>query len=174
VYLDVRFFTDLLDNAGVGSAAQAYLVGHEFGHHVQQLLGIAGAVADANKVDPGEKNARSVKVELQADCLAAVWGRSAYPRSELTIADLNQALTAAEVIGDDYLQRAAGNVVDSSLWTHGSSQQRQYWVRTGYESGRPNALEHKHRPRDGAPVSRYSTGPVGVAASRVGRAMTAR
>jgi predicted metalloprotease len=141
VYLDVRFFTDLLNNAGVGSAAQAYIVGHEFGHHVQQLLGIAGAVADANERDPGGKNARSVKVELQADCLAGVWGRSAYPRSELTVADLNQALKAAEVIGDDYLQQAAGNVVDSALWTHGSSQQRQYWARTGYESGRPNSCD---------------------------------
>ncbi|HET7050348.1 MAG TPA: neutral zinc metallopeptidase [Solirubrobacteraceae bacterium] len=141
VYLDVLFFTALLNSAGVGSAAQAYIVGHEFGHHVQQLLGIAGAVADANEADPGGKNARQVKVELQADCLAGVWGRSAYPRSELTIADLNQALKAAEVIGDDYLQRAAGNVVDSALWTHGSSQQRQHWVRTGYESGRPNSCD---------------------------------
>jgi uncharacterized protein len=141
VYLDVPFFTDLLNNAGVASAAQAYIVGHEFGHHVQQLLGIAGTVADANEADPGGKNARQVKVELQADCLAGVWGRSAYPRSELTVADLNQALKAAEVIGDDYLQRAAGNVIDSALWTHGSSQQRQYWVRTGYESGRPASCD---------------------------------
>jgi uncharacterized protein len=139
VYLDIRFFTDLLNKAGVRSAAQAYIVGHEFGHHVQQLLGIAGAVADANETDPSGKNARSVKLELQADCLAGVWGHSAYPRSELTVADLNQALKAAEVIGDDYLQRAAGNVVDSALWTHGSSQQRQHWVRTGYETGRPSA-----------------------------------
>ena len=139
VYLDLRFFTNLLDRAGAGSAAQAYLVGHEFGHHVQQLLGIAGAVADANEADPGGKNARSVKVELQADCLAGVWGRSAYPRSELTVADLYQALKAAEVIGDDYLQRAAGDVVDSAAWTHGSSQQRKYWVRTGYETGRPSS-----------------------------------
>lgn len=141
VFLDVQFFTDLLNKAGVGSAAQAYIVGHEFGHHVQQLLGIAGAVADANDADPSGKNARSVKVELQADCLAGVWGHSAYPRSELTIGELRQALLAAQVIGDDYLQRAAGNVVDSALWTHGSSQQRQHWVQTGYESGRPSACD---------------------------------
>jgi uncharacterized protein len=141
VYLDVRFFTDLLNSAGVGSAAQAYIVGHEFGHHVQQLLGIAGAVADANDADPKGKNARSVKVELQADCLAGVWGQSAYPRSELKAADLNQALKAAEVIGDDYLQQAAGDVVDSALWTHGSSKQRQYWARTGYQSGRPSSCD---------------------------------
>jgi uncharacterized protein len=141
VYLDLRFFTDLADGAGLSSAAQAYIVGHEFGHHVQQLVGIAGSVADANRVDPSAKNARSVKVELQADCLAGVWGHSAYPRSELTIRDLNAALKAAEVIGDDYLQEAAGDVVDSALWTHGSSQQRQYWVRTGYQTGRPSACD---------------------------------
>ncbi len=141
VYLDVQFFTDLAHNASVGGAAQAYIVGHEFGHHVQQLLGIAGSVAQANEADPGGKNARSVQVELQADCLAGVWGHSAYPRSELTLRELDEALKAAEVIGDDYLQRAAGDVVDSALWTHGSSQQRQYWVRTGYESGRPSACD---------------------------------
>jgi predicted metalloprotease len=141
VYLDLKFFADLLQAAGVGSAAQAYLVGHEFGHHVQQLLGIAGSVADANERDPSGKNARSVKVELQADCLAGVWGRSAYPRTELTISDLRQALRAADVIGDDYLQQAAGNVVDSAEWTHGSSKQRQYWVRRGYESGQPSSCD---------------------------------
>lgn len=141
VFLDLRFFTELPDNAGVGSAAQAYIVGHEFGHHVQQLIGIAGSVAEANRVDPSAKNARSVQVELQADCLAGVWGRSAFPRSELTIGELDGALKAADVIGDDYIQRAAGDVVDSALWTHGSSQQRQHWVRTGYQSGRPSACD---------------------------------
>jgi predicted metalloprotease len=141
VYLDLRFFTDLAGNAGVGSAAQAYIVGHEFGHHVQDLVGIAGSVAAANRDDPSGKNARSVKFELQADCLAGVWGRSAYPRSGLSLRDLDDALKAAEVIGDDYIQRAAGEVVDSSLWTHGSSQQRQHWVRTGYQSGRPSACD---------------------------------
>ena len=141
VYLDLRFFIELPHNAGVGSAAQAYIVGHEFGHHVQQLIGIAGSVADANRVDPSGTNARSVQAELQADCLAGVWGSSAYPRSELTTRDLNEALKAAEVIGDDYIQRAEGKVVDSALWKHGSSQQRQYWVRTGYRSGRPSACD---------------------------------
>ena len=141
VYLDLRFFTNLLHNVGVGSVAQAYIVGHEFGHHVQQLLGIAGTVADANEADPARKNARSVKVELQADCLAGVWGRSAYPRSELTVANLKEALKAAQAIGDDYIQRAAGDVVDRSLWTHGSSQQRQYWVKTGYDSGLPSSCD---------------------------------
>ena len=141
VYLDLRFFTALPHSAGVGSAAQAYIVGHEFGHHVQQLIGIAGTVAKANRADPGGKNARSVQAELQADCLAGVWGHSAFPRSELTTAELDDALKAADVIGDDYIQRAAGDVVDSTLWTHGSSQQRQYWLRTGYQSGQPSACD---------------------------------
>lgn len=141
VFLDLKFFTELPDSAGVGSAAQAFIVGHEFGHHVQQLVGIAGAVADANRADSKGKNVRSVQVELQADCLAGVWGRSAFPRSELTIRDLDGALKAAEVIGDDYIQRAAGDDVDSAEWTHGSSQQRQFWLKTGYESGRPSACD---------------------------------
>ncbi len=141
VYLDLRFFAELPDNAGVGNAAQAYIVGHEFGHHVQQLLGIAGSVAEANEANPSGKNAGTVQVELQADCLAGVWGRSAYPRSGLTSAELNAALKTADVIGDDYIQQAAGVAVDSSQWTHGSSQQRQYWLRTGYQSGRPSACD---------------------------------
>jgi hypothetical protein len=141
VYLDLRFFAELPHDAGVGSAAQAYIVGHEFGHHVQQLIGIAGTVAAANRTDPSGKNARSVQAELQADCLAGVWGHSAFPRSELTTADLNEALRAADVIGDDYIQSAAGNIVDSTLWTHGSSQQRQYWLTAGYRSGRPGACD---------------------------------
>lgn len=105
------------------------------------VAAVRGSVADANRVDPSGKNARSVQVELQADCLVGVWGHSAYPRSELTIPDLNDALKAAEVIGDDYLQRAAGDVVDSALWTHGSSQQRRHWVKTGYQTGRPSACD---------------------------------
>jgi predicted metalloprotease len=141
VYLDLRFFIELPESAGVGSAAQAYIVGHEFGHHVQELIGIAGSVADANEADPSGKNARSVQVELQADCLAGVWGHSAYPRSELTTGELNNALKTADVIGDDYLQRAAGDIVDSTLWMHGSSHQRQHWLRTGYQSGRPSACD---------------------------------
>jgi uncharacterized protein len=141
VYLDEQFFLDLLHGAGVANAAQAYIVGHEFGHHVQQLVGIAHTVAQANKADPAGKNARSVKVELQADCLSGVWGRSAFPRTELTVKDLYQALRAAEVIGDDYLQTAAGEVVDSAQWTHGSSAQRKYWVRRGYETGQPEACD---------------------------------
>lgn len=141
VYLDLRFFAELAHAAGKGGAAQAFIVGHEVGHHVQRLLGIADRVAKANQADPSLENARSVQVELQADCLAGVWGRSAFLRSKLSVADLNEALHAAKIIGDDYIAHAAGVVVDASQWTHGSSQQRQHWLRTGYESGRPSACD---------------------------------
>lgn len=141
VYLDLRFFTLLVHDFGVHGVAQAYIVGHEVGHHVQQLLGIAHRVAIANEANPAGKNNRSVLVELEADCLAGVWGRSAYLRADVTNADLNDALRTAEVIGDDYEAEAAGQVVDSSLWTHGSSKQRQYWLRGGFQSGRPAACD---------------------------------
>lgn len=139
VYLDLRFFAKIVRQAGASGAAQAFIVGHEVGHHVQKLLGIADRVAKANETDPDQENSRSVQVELQADCLAGVWGRSAFRRSQLKVGNLNEALTAAKVIGDDYIARAAGAVVDSSMWTHGSSAQRQHWLKTGYESGDPSA-----------------------------------
>jgi uncharacterized protein len=139
VYLDVRFFAELSQNAQVGVAAQAYIVGHELGHHVQRLVGIARRVEAATAADSSRRNALSVRVELQADCLAGVWARSAFPRSGLQVSDLYEGLTTAHVIGDDYLMQAAGNKIDSALFTHGSSQQRQYWLRLGYQTGRPSS-----------------------------------
>jgi uncharacterized protein len=141
VYLDLRFFTLLVHTVGVHSVAQAYIVGHEVAHHVQKLLGIAGRVDAANQADPDGSNSRSVLVELEADCLSGVWGRSAYARAGLTVSELDDAVKTAEVIGDDYEAEAAGDVVDSSLWTHGSSQQRKYWLRTGFRNGRPVACD---------------------------------
>ena len=139
VYLDLRFFTLLLRLAHVGAAAQVFIVGHEVGHHVQRLLHIADRIDAVNHADPGGANARSIKTELQADCLAGVWARSAYPRNQLRLSSLDEALKTAKVIGDDYIQRATAQVVDSALWTHGSSAQRQQWLRAGYRSGRPSA-----------------------------------
>lgn len=138
VYLDLRFFSLLLSDSHVGAAAQAYIVGHELGHHVQRLIGIADLVDAANHAAPSGKNGRSVQVELEADCLAGVWAHSAYPRSELSVDELYEALKAAHVLGDDYLMQAAGNVVDRALFTHGSSLQRKKWLRAGYQTGRPN------------------------------------
>jgi uncharacterized protein len=143
VYLDLRFFTLLEHRFGVQEVAQAYIVGHEVGHNVQRLLGVAHRVELANQADPNPKqrNRRSVQVELEADCLAGVWGRSAYARSDVTSNELWQAVKTAEAIGDDYEAAAAGEVVDESLWTHGSSKQRQYWLRTGFRSGKPVACD---------------------------------
>jgi predicted metalloprotease len=146
IYLDVRFFQLMAQRFGVGSFGQAYVVGHEFGHHVQNLLGISHRVAAADQQDPAGKNARSVRVELQADCLAGVWAHSVYQRGELTDDDLNQALKTAAVIGDDFQSRMAGQTVDPSLWTHGSSQQRQTWLKRGFEQGDPGACDTFTQP----------------------------
>ena len=141
VYLDARFFGMLLRDKRVGTAAQAYIVGHELAHQVQRLAGVASHVDALNRKDPASENARTVKVELQADCLAGVWGSSAFPRSGLSTADLYDALATAHVLGDDYLQEAAGNIVDTTLFTHGSSEQRKSWLRTGYRSGSPSSCD---------------------------------
>jgi uncharacterized protein len=138
IYLDLGFFELLANHAGVGRFAQAYIIGHEFGHHVQHLLGIDRQVAAANHTNPSGENALSVRVELQADCLAGVWAHSSHTRGELTTGDLHDALRTAALIGDDFQQRAAGKVVDSAMWTHGSSEQRQRWLTTGFESGKPS------------------------------------
>ena len=141
VYLDTRFLTLLLRNGRVGAAAQAYIVGHEIGHHIQRLIRIAERLDAANRADPGGKNARSVQIELQADCLAGVWARSAYPRSGLTLTQLREGLRTAKLVGDDYVAQATGQVVDRTIWTHGSSEQRQNWLRTGYDRGRPSTCD---------------------------------
>ena len=141
IYLDLSFFELLAHQAGIGPFGQAYIIGHELGHHVQHLTGIDVRVAALDQQDPSGSSARSVAVELQADCLAGVWAHSVQARGELTEADLIDALKTATVVGDDFQQRAAGRVVDSSMWTHGSSEQRQQWLTTGFKSGKPDACD---------------------------------
>ena len=143
VYLDTVFFDALSAKAGVhlGDFAQAYVIGHEVGHHVQVLLGISQHVAAANKADPAGTNARSVRVELQADCFAGVWAHSAYQRGDLTQTDFAQALRAAAVVGDDFFQRSGTGTVSPESFTHGTSAQRQQWLTTGFESGEPAACD---------------------------------
>lgn len=141
VYLDVGFFELLTRQAGIGRFGLAYIVGHELGHHVQHVLGIDQRLAALNQQDPSGTNARSVRTELQADCLAGVWAHSSKSRGELTDADMNHALKAAALVGDDFQQKAAGQVVDSAAWTHGSSAQRQHWLKAGFESGSPDACD---------------------------------
>ena len=141
VYLDLGFFELLARHAGVGRFGQAYIVGHELGHHVQFVLGISTRVGALNQQDPAGTNARSVRVELQADCLAGVWAHSSHARGQVTEADLTDALKTAALVGDDFQQNAAGHVADSALWTHGSSAQRQHWLMTGFQAGTPDACD---------------------------------
>jgi hypothetical protein len=143
VYLDPTFFAALSRAVGVrlGDFAQAYVVAHEVGHHVQTLLGLTRQRAVANQQDPAGANARSVRFELQADCLAGVWMHSAYRRGDVTDADLNEALTAAAVVGDDFIANATGGARPPEDWTHGSAAQRQHWLKTGFEGGRPDSCD---------------------------------
>jgi predicted metalloprotease len=140
VYLDLGFFRELRDRFGApGDFAQAYVIAHEFGHHVQNLLGIADDVRRGQQEHPDEANELSVRLELQADCLAGVWAHSAYQEGLLESGDLEEGLTAAASVGDDRIQRQAGRGVNPETFTHGSSEQRTTWFRRGYESGDLNS-----------------------------------
>jgi predicted metalloprotease len=143
VYLDTRFFDALGQTVGVrlGAFARAYVVAHEVAHHVQVLLGITGRVRAADAQDPAGKNSRSVRLELQADCLAGIWKHATYQRGQLDATDFEDALRAAAVVGDDFQQRNATGTISPEDWTHGSSQQRQHWLTTGFEQGEPAACD---------------------------------
>jgi predicted metalloprotease len=125
----------------LGDFAQAYVVAHEVAHHVQTLLGISHQKALADHEHPAGANDRSVRFELQADCLAGVWMHSAYQRGHVSDADLEDALNAAAVVGDDFLRNAAGETRPPETWTHGSSAQRQHWLKTGFAEGQPTACD---------------------------------
>lgn len=138
VYLDLSFFHDLDRQLGApGDFAQAYVIAHEVGHHVQTLLGISQRVRAAGQGKPAaEVNALSVRQELQADCFAGVWGHAAQRyRQMLEPGDLEEALQAASAIGDDRLQRQSRGEVVPDSFTHGTSAQRVAWFRRGFESG---------------------------------------
>jgi uncharacterized protein len=138
LYLDTSFFRDLRDRFGApGDFAQAYVIAHEVGHHVQTLLGISERVQTARRrSDSRDANALSVRMELQADCFAGVWAHHAdKTRHILEQGDLDEALGAATAIGDDRLQRSAQGRVVPESFTHGSSAQRVQWFRRGFDSG---------------------------------------
>jgi hypothetical protein len=137
VYLDLSFFQDLRQRFGApGDFARAYVIAHEIGHHVQNQLGISDKVAQQrSRSSEVVRNALSVRVELQADCLAGVWGYHAKQRKLLDPGDVEAGLGAAAAIGDDRLQRQARGTVTPESFTHGSSAQRVRWFRTGLESG---------------------------------------
>ena len=139
VYLDLSFFQELDNQLGApGDFAQAYVVAHEVGHHIQTLLGISQQVRDAGRgKSAAAVNALSVRQELQADCFAGVWGHAAHAnRNMLEPGDLDEALQAAAAIGDDRLQRRSGGEVMPDSFTHGTSAQRVEWFRRGFESGK--------------------------------------
>jgi predicted metalloprotease len=138
IYLDTGFFTTLERRMGAGGDfAAAYVVAHEVAHHVQNELGILG---QANRVraqsSQADANAISVRIELQADCYSGVWARAAQSKfGSLERGDIAEAMNAAKQIGDDTLQRSAGRVPQPHTFTHGTSEQRQRWFATGYETG---------------------------------------
>jgi predicted metalloprotease len=143
VYLDLSFFRELAQRFGApGDFAQAYVVAHEVGHHVQALTGLSDRVSAARQRG-GERaaNALSVRQELQADCYAGVWGHYAADRGLLEPGDAEEGLRAAAAIGDDTLQRRAQGRVVPETFTHGSSEQRVNWLRTGLDAGRMEACD---------------------------------
>jgi predicted metalloprotease len=142
VYIDLSFFDELRSRfRAPGEFAQAYVLAHEIGHHVQTLLGVDRQVRRAQQTNPGSANAYSVRMELQADCLAGVWGHSTAQRDILEKGDVEDGLNAAAAIGDDRIQRMAGRNVNAESFTHGSSQQRVAWFRRGLQTGQVSACD---------------------------------
>jgi predicted metalloprotease len=140
VYLDLGFFHELRTRFGApGEFAQAYVIAHEIGHHVQKLLGIEGKVRQLQQREPSSVNPLSVGLELQADCLAGVWANSTQQRKLIDENDVAAGLRAAAAVGDDRLQRMGTGHVNPESFTHGSSAQRMEWFRAGLDSGRLSA-----------------------------------
>ncbi|MGH6625671.1 MAG: KPN_02809 family neutral zinc metallopeptidase [Burkholderiaceae bacterium] len=144
VYIDLGFYETLKNRLGApGDFAQAYVIAHEVGHHVQNLMGISARMEQMrHRVSPTEFNALSVRLELQADCFAGVWANHAQAaRQILERGDVDEAMNAAARIGDDALQRASGQVVVPESFTHGTSAQRQRWFDRGLQTGRVKACD---------------------------------
>ncbi len=140
IYIDLAFFRDMERQLGAsGDFARAYVIAHEVGHHVQNLLGTNGQVAAATRKKPSRENELSVRVELQADCYSGVWANVSQRAGTIRLdeGDPEEAIRAAGQIGDDRLQRAAGRRVNPDSFTHGSADQRTQWLRRGLESGDP-------------------------------------
>lgn len=143
-YIDLSFYDDLRSRfRAPGDFAQAYVIAHEVGHHVQNLLGISSEVRRMqSEISKADANQLSVRLELQADCLAGVWAnRADKARGILETGDVDEALNAASAIGDDRLQRQSRGTVVPESFTHGTSKQRQRWFRTGLSSGDPDSCD---------------------------------
>ncbi|MDP9192157.1 MAG: neutral zinc metallopeptidase [Acidobacteriota bacterium] len=136
VYLDLGFFDELHRRFGApGDFAQAYVISHEVGHHVQNLMGTSDRVQEAMQSDRRNANQYSVRLELQADCYAGIWGRSAAARNLLDSGDVEEGLAAASAVGDDRMQEMSGRAVNPESFSHGSSAQRMEWFQRGFKSG---------------------------------------
>lgn len=144
VYIDLAFYDDLKSKMhSPGDFAQAYVVAHEVGHHVQNLLGISAQVqSQRQRLSQADYNKLSVRLELQADCFAGIWAHNADRTKQLVEpGDIEEALNAASQIGDDRLQKNQRGYVTPESFTHGTSQQRVYWFRRGYETGEPGQCD---------------------------------
>jgi len=136
VYIDLGFYGELRQRFGApGDFAQAYVLAHEVGHHVQKILGMEEKYLQARRENPRVANELSVRLELQADCFAGVWGHSTQQRNILESGDVEEGLKAASAVGDDRLQRMATGRVNPESFTHGSSEQRMHWFTQGYKTG---------------------------------------
>ena len=136
VYIDLGFYDELKQRFGApGEFAQAYVLAHEVGHHLQKIIGVESRVRQLQQGNPQTGNALSVKMELQADCLAGVWAHSTQQRNLLEQGDVQSALGAAAAVGDDRLQKMSTGHVTPDSFTHGSSAQRMHWFQQGFDSG---------------------------------------
>jgi predicted metalloprotease len=142
VYIDLEFFEQLARSYGApGDFAQVYVLAHEIGHHVQHVLGTNSAVRRAQGENPGQENALSVAMELQADCYAGVWAHQVARRGDLEAGDVEEGLGAAAAVGDDRLQKQARGEVNPESFTHGSSAQRMQWFKAGFDAGDPSRCD---------------------------------
>ena len=142
VYIDLAFFDQLDKQFGApGDFAQAYVLAHEIGHHVQNLLGTERKLRQAQQSDPSMRNRLSVAMELQADCYAGVWAFSAARAGQLEAGDLEEGLGAASAVGDDRLQKMSTGQVHRESFTHGSSEERRTWFRRGFDNGDPKRCD---------------------------------
>jgi uncharacterized protein len=142
VYVDLGFFDELKERFGApGEFAQAYVLAHEIGHHVQKVIGVENKVRRAQANNPGAENALSVRMELQADCFAGVWGHSTAQRNLLEEKDIESGLGAAAAVGDDRIARMQGARISPERFTHGSAEQRMTWFKRGLQQGKIEACD---------------------------------